>query len=112
MMSIFTPAVIITLLLSTATQVAGALLIPQTKGLTALWPTVGMFLGFGIGIGLLARVVHSGVNLSIALPLVAAALPLSSILVGAAFLGESASPLRILLLVSACALVLVASYMR
>ncbi len=67
-MSIFTPTVIITLLLSTATQVVGALLIPQTKGLTALWPTVGMFLGFGVGIGLLARVVHSGVNLSIALP--------------------------------------------
>lgn len=111
-MSIFTPTVIVTLLISTATQVAGALLIPYTKGLTAPLPTVGMFLGFGIGIGLLARLVNTGVNLSIALPLVASALPLSSILFGVAFLGESASALKILLLVSACGLVLGASYMR
>ncbi|MGV6871804.1 hypothetical protein ACUSIJ_03810 [Pseudochelatococcus sp. B33] len=108
----FTPSVIILLLVSTATQVAGALLIPATKGLTALWPTIGMFLGFGVGIGLLARLVATGVNLSIALPLVASALPLSSILFGVAFLAESASPLKILLLVGACGLVLIASYMR
>jgi small multidrug resistance pump len=108
----FSPSVIILLLVSTATQVAGALLIPATKGLTALWPTIGMFLGFGVGIGLLARLVATGVNLSVALPLVASALPLSSILFGVAFLGESASPLKIALLVSACGLVLVAGYVR
>lgn len=108
----FTPSVIIMLLASTVTQVAAALLMPATRGLTALWPTIGMFLGFGVGIGLLARVVGSGVNLSIAIPLVATALPLSSILFGVAFLGEGGSPLKILLLVSACGMVLVASYMR
>lgn len=54
--------------------------------------------------------VATGVNLSIALPLIASALPLSSILFGVAFRGESAAPLKILLLISACGLVLIASY--
>lgn len=107
-----TPSVIIMLLLSTITQAAGALLMPATKGLTAPLPTIGMFLGFGVGIGLLARLINSGVNLSVGLPLVAAALQLSTIFFGVAVLGESATPLKMLLLVSACGLVLVASYIR
>jgi small multidrug resistance pump len=111
-MSMFSPSVIIMLLVSIATQVTGAILIPYTKGLTAPLPTIGMFLGFGVGIGLLARLVGIGVNLSIALPLVASAMPLSAILFGVAVLGESASFLKILFLVGACGLVLAASYMR
>lgn len=106
------PSIIVLLVVSTLTQVAGALLIPATKGLTAPWPTIGMFLGYAIGLSLLARVVAAGVNLSVAVPLVATAFPLCSILFGVAFLGESASPLKILLLLSACGLVLIASYMR
>jgi multidrug transporter EmrE-like cation transporter len=111
-MSMFSPSVIIMLLVSIATQVTGAILISYTKGLTAPLPTIGMFLGFGVGIGLLARLVGIGVNLSIALPLVASAMLLSAILFGVAVLGESASFLKILFLVGACGLVLAASYMR
>ncbi len=111
-MSIFTPGIIITLLISTAAQAAGTLLIPATHGLTKPLPTLGMLLSFGIGIGLLARLVGMGVNLSIAVPLVTTTLQLSSILFGIAVLRESASPLKILLLAGACTLVLVASYMR
>ncbi len=111
-MSMFSPYIIIMLLISIVTQVTGAMLIPYTKGLTAPLPTIGMFLGFGVGIGLLARLIDSGINLSVALPVVATFMPFSAILFGVLVLGESASPLKILLLVGACVTVLVASYMR
>lgn len=106
------PTIIAMLIASFITQAAALALMAYTKGLTAALPTFGMFLSFGIGIGLMARVVHTGVNVSTVVPLMASAIPLSSILFGIAVLGESASPLKILLLVSACGLVLAAGYMR
>lgn len=105
-------SIIAMLVVSVAAQVAALLLMSHTKGLTAPLPTFGMFLLFMIGIGLMARVVNTGVNVSTVVPLVAAAIPLSSILIAIAFVGESASPLKISLLVSACGLVLAAGYMR
>lgn len=111
-MSSFSPAVVAMLVGSVAAQVIGLLAMPHSRGLTSPLPTAVMFLFFLAGIGLMARLVSTGINLSTLLPLVASAIPLSSILIGITFMGESASPPKIALLIAACGLVLVAGYLR
>jgi hypothetical protein len=57
---------------------------------------------FLLGIGALARLTHHGVELSILIPIIAAAIPLTTVVVGIIVYGESASPLKIGLLLVAC----------
>lgn len=99
------------LLGSVAVQVAGVFLMPMNKGFTAPIPTLGTFACFGTGVFLLSRALHSGANLSIALPLVSAAIPLFAVFVGIFIFGDSASLARIGLLVAACVAIGVASYL-
>jgi len=106
------PTILAMFFASLITQAAALNLLAYTKGLTATLPTIGMFLFFGVGLGLMSRIVHTGVNVSTIVPLMATIIPLSTIVYGAAFLGESASPLKLALLVSACGLVLVSGYVR
>lgn len=89
-------------------QLIGLILLPMTKGFTQPLPTLGAAIGFLIGIGLLARLIESGVNLSILIPFLAATIPLAVIVVGILFYGESASLLKVSLLVTACILIGVA----
>lgn len=90
-------------------QLVGLTLMPLTKGLTAPLPTIGCALSFLIGLGLLTRVISSGAPLSTIVPLNSVAIPLGSMAIGIFILGEGASLPRIAVLLTACALIGLAS---
>lgn len=97
-----TPTIIAMLAASVVFQVIGLSLMPLTKGLTELVPSIGCGIAFLAGLGLMARLLNSGINLGILLPFMAAIVPLCAIAVGIIFYGESASLIKLSLLVSAC----------
>jgi multidrug transporter EmrE-like cation transporter len=91
-------------------QVIGVTLIPISKGLTQVLPTIGVAICFLLGIGLMARLTYTGMNISVLIPLIATVVPLSSIVIGILLFGESASWARIGTLITACLLIGIASY--
>ena len=90
-------------------QVVGASLLPLTRGLTQPLPTLGLIVAFATGIGLLARIIHAGVNLGLLIPINSAAVPLFAIAAGIIFYGEPFSFGRIATLAIACVLIGVSS---
>ena len=100
-----TPTIIAMLAASVVFQVIGLSLMPLTKGLTELVPSIGCGIAFLAGLGLMARLLNSGINLGILPPFMAAIVPLCAIAVGIMFYGESASLTKLSLLVSACLVV-------
>ena len=90
-------------------QVCGLLLMPLTKGFTAPLPTIGLIVLFSTGLGLLARLLDSGVELGVLLALGSAVVPLTITILAIFLYGESASFMKISLLVAACALIGLAS---
>jgi multidrug transporter EmrE-like cation transporter len=98
-------ATLITFFASIVMQVAALALLPLTEGFSRLLPTAGCMLAFLIGIGLLARIVASGVQLSILIPLSAAAVPIAIMLVGVLFYDEPSSLPRLATLLVACGLI-------
>ena len=101
-MSTLTPTIIVLVATSVICQVIGASLMPLTKGLTEVTPTIGFGIAFATGLGIMARLINSGINLSALLPFMAAVVPLCAIAVGITFYGESASVLKISLLIISC----------
>lgn len=83
-------------------QVIGASLMLLTKGLTEVVPTIGFGIALAAGLGIMARLISSGINLSALLPCMAGVVPLCAIAVGIIFYGESASALKISLLIISC----------
>jgi multidrug transporter EmrE-like cation transporter len=83
-------------------QLLGIYLLPRTVGLTRLLPTVACAACFVIAIGALARLSFKGVPLGILIPMSAAVVPLATIFMGMVLYGESASPLKLTLLIGAC----------
>jgi len=77
-----TPSIIALVATSVICQVIGASLMPMTKGLTEIIPTIGFGIAFTAGLGIMARLIHSGINLSALLPFMAAVVPLCAIVVG------------------------------
>jgi multidrug transporter EmrE-like cation transporter len=96
-------------LASVGFQVLAVALLPRTRGFTQLLPTLGCSLLFICGIWMVARMYQSGAKLGILSPLLAAVIPLGVMAVGIIVYHESASPLRITLLVLACGLIGVAA---
>ncbi len=90
---------------SVGLQVAAMAILPRTRGFTAPLPTLACAALFVCGIGVVARMYVSGAKLGIMSPLLAAVIPLGVIAIGILMYNESASPLRIALLVGACALI-------
>jgi multidrug transporter EmrE-like cation transporter len=90
-------------------QVIGISIMPMTKGLTEPLYTTAFAACYIVAIGLLARITHAGVNISLLIPLVTAVIPLCSVAVGILVYGDSASPMRVALLVGACLMVGTAS---
>src|SRR5579862_705597 len=90
-------------------QVLAVALLPRTRGFTQLLPTLGCSLLFICGIWMVARMYQSGAKLGILSPLLAAVIPLGVMVIGIIVYHESASPLRITLLVLACGLIGVAA---
>jgi small multidrug resistance pump len=97
-----TPSIIALVATSVVCQVIGASLMPMTKGLTEIIPTLGFAIAFAIGLGIMARLINSGINLSALLPFMAAVVPLCAIAVGVFVYGESASTIKISLLIFSC----------
>jgi small multidrug resistance pump len=89
---------IITFTISLASQLLGVAMLPLTQGLTRPVPTLIGALGFLIGTGLMARLVNSGVNLSVLIPLNSTAVPLASIAMGVLLFGDTASVPKLALL--------------
>ncbi|MBS0579835.1 MAG: hypothetical protein JSR36_11320 [Proteobacteria bacterium] len=86
-------------------QLAAMFMLPRTRGFTAPLPTLACALLFVCGIGAVARMYTSGAKLGIMSPLLAAVIPLGVIAIGVIAYNESASPLRIALLLGACGLI-------
>lgn len=82
---------------------------PQTDGYTNIWPTLATIFAFNINVWMMAKIIHSGVQLGILVPLLTAVIPLGTITIGIIYYGESADPLKIGLLFIACGLVVGAS---
>ena len=101
-MTTLTPSIIALVATSVVCQVIGASLMPMTKGLTEIIPTLGFAIAFAIGLGIMARLINNGINLSALLPFMAAVVPLCAIAVGVFVYGESASTLKISLLIFSC----------
>jgi multidrug transporter EmrE-like cation transporter len=83
-------------------QLLGIYLLPRTAGMSRLLPTVACAACFVIAIGSLARLSFKGVPLGILIPMSAAIVPLATIFIGMFVYGESASPLKLGLLIGAC----------
>lgn len=103
------PLVIVMLLISAGAQILGLFLLPATKGLTLPLPTIAAAAAFLFGIGLMARIAHSGVNLSLLVPVLAAIVPIGAIMVGIFAYGETATLAKVATLVVACILIGVAN---
>jgi multidrug transporter EmrE-like cation transporter len=103
------PTLIGTFFVSITLQAATLSLLPITQGFSRPLPTIALIVLFVAGIGLLARIIATGVPLSILLPVSAAVVPLAVLAVGVTFYGEPASLLRVALLIVACGLIEVAS---
>lgn len=86
-------------------QFAGLALIPATRGFTAPWPTFACIAAFLVGIGVSARLVHGGVDLSIITPLMTVALQLLVLIVSITIYQEHASAAKIVLLVGAALMI-------
>ena len=90
---------------SVAFQLLAMVLLPRTRGFTVPLPTIGCAALFVCGIWMIARMYQSGAKLGIMSPLLAAVIPLGVIAIGVLLYHESASPLRVGMLVAACALI-------
>ena len=108
-MSNLLSSVVLMFAVSIVFQVFGIAMLPLSKGLTQPMPTLGLAVGFLVGIGLMARLIYSGVSLSMLIPIMAATVPLASIVLGVVVYGEVASLPKIAMLVTACGLIGVAS---
>ena len=101
-MSTLTPSIIALVATSVICQVIGASLMPLTRWLAEVVPTIGSGIALATGLGIMARLINSGINLSALLPFMAAVVPLCAIAVGIIFYGESAPALKISLLIMSC----------
>ncbi|MEJ7933991.1 hypothetical protein WG907_06950 [Sphingobium sp. AN558] len=97
------------LIVSVAAQILAISLMPMTRGLSHPLFTLAMAVAILIGVGLMARIAHAGVDLSALAPIIAATVPLGAIAVGIFAYGESASLAKLATLVTACILVGVAN---
>ena len=86
-------------------QIAALALLPATRGFTAVWPTLGCIFLFVFSLGVSARLVHSGIELSLLTPIATVAIQLFILVIGIAVYGESASLAKIALLVIAAFLI-------
>ncbi|WP_340317999.1 hypothetical protein [Rhizorhabdus argentea] len=108
-MTNISPGMALMFLVSIGAQVAGVFLLPLTRGLTQPLPTLAAAAAFLLGLGLLARISHAGINLSSLMPIIAATVPLAAVAIGIFAYGETASLAKVATLVASCALVGVAS---
>jgi multidrug transporter EmrE-like cation transporter len=108
-MNTITPGLIVSFAALILLQLAGVTLLPRTQGFSNLGVTAAMLVIFAVSYWLMARIIQSGANLGILIPIMSTIIPLATVAIGVVLYGESASVVRIALLTSACILVGVAS---
>jgi small multidrug resistance pump len=90
-------------------QLIGVLLLPATKGMTQPLPTLGVALGYGIGVICMSRMIVSGMDLSLMIPLLTVAIMFAAVAAGMILYGDTASPIKIGALIVAGVMVGIAS---
>lgn len=96
---------VIMVALVTVTQVAGATMLVKTMGFRDPAWTAACLAVYVLSFYLLAEVIRQGLALSLVMPILAALVPLATIIIAITVLGEPASWLRVGVLCSACALI-------
>lgn len=86
-------------------QLIGVGLLPKTNGYTHPGYSIAQLTLFAISFAAMARLLKSGAQLGILIPLLSTAMPLASVMIGIAFYHESASWPRVAMLVAAVVLV-------
>jgi multidrug transporter EmrE-like cation transporter len=95
---------------SVAGQIVAIGLLPRTSGFTSALPTIGCIAALVFSTWMAARIAYSGVTLGFLVPLMTTCVPLAVIAMGIVIYGESASLMRVTILVTACGLVGLAAY--
>ena len=96
-------------LLAIAGQVIGASFLPATKGFTHATYTFACVGGFVVALFCMARLIASGIDLSMVVPVMTCSVPLGILAVAFLYYGEPASISKVALLVTAVGLIGVAS---
>ncbi len=104
--------VIFTFALSILGQFIGLAFLPASRGFTAPWPTAGCIAAFVFSVAMSARIIRAGVELSVLTPIGTVAIQLCAVGVGVLMYGESASPVKLLMLLAAGALIVLSSVAR
>jgi quaternary ammonium compound-resistance protein SugE len=94
-----------------AGQVLAIGLLPRTLGFTDAANSIACVASFSLSLWLIARILQSGVNLSILVPLMSAISPLGGVLVAILVYREHASLPKVAALAIACGLIGLASRM-
>ncbi|PHQ64202.1 MAG: hypothetical protein COC10_02155 [Sphingobium sp.] len=76
---------------ATLFQLAGASILPATRGMTAPLPSFGVFACYAIGVVCMARLILSGVDLSLLIPIITLAIIIGSVIVGMTIYGDAPS---------------------
>lgn len=95
--------------LVTVTQVAGATMLVKTEGFRDPAWTGACLAVYAVSLFLLAETIRQGMALSLIMPILAALVPMATIIIAVTLLGEDASWLRIGLLSTACVVIGIAS---
>ncbi|PNQ03963.1 hypothetical protein A8G00_08710 [Sphingobium sp. SA916] len=93
-------------------QITALSLLPRTAGFTNIGWTVPVVCLYGLSGWTLSFIVHKGLPLGVAIPIASAVVPLVTIGMGIFLNQESHSPVKLLLLCSACVLAGIASCMK
>ena len=104
-MPVITAPIIIVFLVSAALQVLALSFLPATQGYTKFIPTAVVGISYFVAMGLLAKLIQLGVNLSILIPFLAAGVPIVLIAVGVFVFGEPASYTKLAVLLVASGLI-------
>ncbi|MGV3770946.1 MAG: SMR family transporter [Sphingobium phenoxybenzoativorans] len=94
---------------ATVLQMIGTTLLPASRGLTVPVPSVIMFLCFGIGFAILARLIASGMSLSMLIPLNTLVLTIGSVAVSILLYKENVPPTKLALLAGSGVMLALAS---
>ncbi|WP_205693855.1 SMR family transporter [Croceicoccus ponticola] len=96
-------------LFAVITQVVGVTFLVKTRGFTHAGWTAATIVVLITSFFSLAWLLNNGAKLNILLPILAATVPLFSVMIGVFFYGEAASAMKIALLVGACVLIGIAA---
>jgi small multidrug resistance pump len=103
--SAISPSIIASFAITVLGQILALALLPVTRGFTAFWPTFACVACFIFSLFVSARLVHGGVELSSLTPIATVAIQIFILAISIMIYGESASALRIGLLLSAAVMI-------